>query len=55
MDKGYEATIQERAQAFLKALNGAGRVTIHTPNAVGDWDIQTFSPEAVKVALKEAK
>ena len=48
MSGGYKATIQDRANAFLASLDGAGRVTVHTPNALGDWDIETFSPEAVK-------
>ena len=57
MANAYEATIQHRAEAFKKALNCAGRVTVHTPNALGDWDIETFSPEAVKhlIEAKEPK
>ena len=51
MDNGYEATIADRAKAFIDALEGAGRVTVHTPNALDEWDIETFSPEAVKLAL----
>tara|TARA_B110000902_G_C13977026_1_gene463421 strand:+ start:71 stop:241 length:171 start_codon:yes stop_codon:yes gene_type:complete len=51
MSDGYEAKIQDRAQAFKDALDGAGRITVHTPNALGEWDVQNFSPAAVKHIL----
>ena len=49
----YKKVISERADDFLKALDGAGRVTVNRPNALGDWDSETFSPEAVKCALRK--
>ena len=53
MGEAYNTVIQDRANAFLASLNGAGRVTVHKPNALGDWDVETFSPEAVKHAIAE--
>lgn len=52
MDDCYETTIQSRAEDFLESLDGAGRVTVHTPNALGDWDTQSFSPEVIKHILR---
>lgn len=55
MENGYEATIVERAVAFIAALDGAGRVTVSTPNALGEWDIETFGPAEVKQAIEGAQ
>ena len=48
MSKPYDAIIEQRAKDFAGALDGAARVTIHTPNALGEWNSENFSPEAVK-------
>ena len=50
-DEAYEATISERAEAFTRALDGAGRVAVYRPNALLEWDVETFSPEAVRRAM----
>jgi hypothetical protein len=48
MTKAYEAKIEERAKDFLDALGKAGRVSVHIPNALGEWGTDNFSPEVVK-------
>lgn len=57
MDDRYEATIEMRCRDFLAALGSAGRVSVHTPNALGEWDTENFSPEVVKrlITPKEPK
>ena len=54
MSDGYEANIEGRAEAFRKALFGAGRVSVHTSNALGEYDTENFSPEAVTRLLSNA-
>lgn len=53
--EAYDATISERADAFARALDGAGRVAVYRPNAVGEWDVETFSPEAVRHAMGKTR
>lgn len=51
IDAAQNADPLHRAAAFVNAVLGADRVTVQTLNALGEYDIASFSPAEVMLAV----
>lgn len=59
-EPAWQASQRERTQSFVNEVreavgevSKAGRITVHRRNALGEWDVSTFSPSDVLRAVED--